>query len=146
MGYQRRVHGQGLNSESEEDATKRANSQVQKALTDMNKVIITRETLGYPYLQTRPGSEALVVALRQQLALAQPRGSEGEGWFQPASSPEKEDKSNKWEGKDLGPGWNKSIFVEKKGKNTLGTSTKASGWKEYKADPWYRAQSPRVWG
>ena len=38
-------------------------------------------------------------------------------------------------------GWNKSIFVEKKGRHAQAANTKKAGFREFKADPWYRAMS-----
>jgi len=38
-------------------------------------------------------------------------------------------------------GWNKSIFVEKKGRHAQAANTKKAGFREFKADPWYRKMS-----
>jgi hypothetical protein len=101
-------------TESAEQKEFRGNDRVQKALQDINHQVVSDETL------VDPAADDLVRQLRHALELGEPVNDETE---------EKR-------------GWNKSVFVDKKGKYEAPANTKRSGWREFKADPWYRAMKP----
>jgi hypothetical protein len=92
--------------------TKAGEGKVQQALSDLAVRDVNTQSL----------TKKLIKDLRQQLELSE--------------KPEEE---------EAGPteemDWNKSIFVEKRGRHVQATNTKKAGFREFKADPWYRKLS-----
>jgi len=87
------------------------NEKVQKALADLGEKHVSDVTL----------TAKLIRALRHHLGIKQ--------------------KAQEESGASESPGWNKSVFVEKKGRHVQATNTKKAGFREFKADPWFRKMS-----
>eukprot|EP00658_Telonema_sp_P-2_P056780 TRINITY_DN4522_c0_g1_i6.p1 TRINITY_DN4522_c0_g1~~TRINITY_DN4522_c0_g1_i6.p1 ORF type:complete len:229 (-),score=79.52 TRINITY_DN4522_c0_g1_i6:235-921(-) len=115
----RDMHG----TETEELKLARGNQRVQKALNDVPIAAVTEQTL------LAPVDEPLNKQLRHILQLGASSGK------QSAAKDGEDGDSEK-------QGWNRSVFIDKQGKYEAPSNTKRCGFREFKADPWYRSMKP----
>jgi len=124
-----------LDTENEDVKVARGNRRVQKALEEENIVMVTQDTLTH-----QKGEEPFVIRLRHALKLP----TDPESVKCKCMDSKGRLKSDNGEAADgpEGPGWNKSVFLDKEGKYPAAhTSGKPCGFREFRADPWYRQRA-----